>query len=569
MKVSDYIVEYLIKQGVSDVFGYPGGMVTHLMDSFLKYKDRIRAHVMYHEQGAAFAACGYAQATKKLGVAYATSGPGATNLVTGICNAFFDSLPVLFITGQVNTGEAKGTFKLRQRGFQETDIVDMVKGVTKYCAYVDDASQIKEYLERAIRAAMDGRRGPVLLDVPMDILRAEIELELEPLSFIVESSTEETKEKFLFALERELKNAKRPCILVGNGIKSLNQKRNIRNISKKLKIPVISSMIAMDIMSREEPWYYGFIGAYGDRTANFLAAKCDLLICLGSRLDVRQVGAVRKNFAPNARIFRIDIDQGELEYSIRKQDSSFQMDLRDALKAMSSLNVSNDYTDWLEVCSEIKKVLAQYQSNQEPEIYIRQISKMVPDGSIITTDVGQNQVWLAQFFQVKENQEFLFSGGHGAMGYSLPAAIGAYYGTGKPVYCFCGDGGMQMNIQELQCVANGKLPIKIFVLNNSALGMIRHFQEMYFQGRYMQTIPEGGYVAPDFCAIAKAYGISEVSVREPGDLKKLDFTDDLPELIEIQLSKETYVYPKLEFGKPNQDQEPLLDREVYDYLMGL
>ena len=299
MKASDYIVEYLIGKGITDVFGYPGGMVTHLMDSFSKYQGQIAAHVTYHEQGAAFAACGYAQTSGKVGVAYATSGPGATNLITGICNAFFDSIPTLFITGQVNTFEAKNEMPVRQRGFQETDIVSMVKGVTKYAAKVDNADGLKWQLDFAFAQAQSGRKGPVLLDIPMDILRAEIDADqvsVYEASEIHESTLDESR---IAQIREALKQAKRPVILLGNGIKMANAVADARKVIAKLGIPTVSTMISMDIVN-ESALNYGFIGAYGDRAANFIVAKSDLLLSLGARLDVRQVGAKRENFAPNA-----------------------------------------------------------------------------------------------------------------------------------------------------------------------------------------------------------------------------------------------------------------------------
>jgi len=577
MKTSDYIVSYLIKKKVTDVFGYPGGMVTHLMDSFDKYKDHIDAHVTYHEQGAAFAACGYAQTSGKPGVAYATSGPGATNLITGICNAYFDSIPVVFITGQVNTFEAKRELEVRQRGFQETDIISMVNSVTKYTAYVEDASKIKYYLDKAFSIAMQGRKGPVVLDIPMDVFRTEINPD-ELAGF--ESGDNECCEKsaliyseFLNFVNECLKKSLRPCFLVGNDIKIAGVKKEFRKMVANLGIPVVSSMISFDIIPNADAktldYNYGFIGAYGDRFANFILAKSDLVITLGTRLDVRQVGANREAFAPGAKIIRVDIDACELTNKIRDNEIQFVMDVSDAIKALSMVESRmNLFKEWLAVCKELKEKLSCIDKS-EPNEYVETISRMIPDDRIITTDVGQNQVWVAQSFNTKENQEILFSGGHGAMGYSLPAAIGAFYGSKKPVICFSGDGGIQMNIQELQFIAREKLPIKIIVLNNSALGMIRHFQEMYFGDRYTQTIPTGGYTVPDFCAIAEAYKIKSRRVNCLGNLKQIDFDDNNPELIEVMLTGKTYVFPKLEFGKPNQDQEPLLERDLYDYYMDL
>ena len=571
MKVSDFIVEYLIKKGITDVFGYPGGMVTHLMESFSKYSDQISAHVTYHEQGAAFAACGYAQVSGKLGVAYATSGPGATNLITGICNAFFDSIPTIFITGQVNTFESRGQYAVRQRGFQETDIVSMVAPVTKYAKYVESPDKIKYYLDCAFDAASSGRMGPVLLDIPMNIFRAEIEpnVLLETAEQNV-SVLEETIDNIVDVLKVELDKSKHPCCLIGNGVKITDTQDIIKNFCHKFHIPIVTSMVAFDVVN-DDSQNYGFIGAYGDRTANFTVAKSDFLITIGSRLDVRQVGAKRENFAPNAQILRFDIDDRELEYYVHENEISIQANMKEICQALNRIEIScdNDYSAWLKICNEIKKSLSGIDQLSTGKL-VSKVSKNFPKYAVITTDVGQNQVWIAQSLELKKGQKVLFSGGHGAMGYSLPAAIGAYYASKKPVICVTGDGGLQMNIQELQFIARENIPVKIVVLNNDALGMIRHFQEMYFNSNYFQTKPSGGYNAPNFKKIAEAYGIRSAQY----DINSLPdyisyFGDDVPLLIEILINEDTYVFPKLEFGKPNQDQEPLLNREEYKRLMSL
>ncbi len=576
MKVSDYIVDFMIKKNITDIFGYPGGMVTHLMDSLGKRSDEINTHITYHEQAAAFSACGYAQSSGKLGVAFATSGPGATNLITGIGNAFYDSIPTLFITGQVNSFESKKSGDLRQKGFQETDIISAVNGITKVAFQLSNPKEAKDILDKAYSTAMSPRRGPVLIDIPMDVFRGEIDVdttkpEHEEALFYQNDSTI-TKE-FEKCLSKALAESKRPCIIVGNGIKIDNQISNIRGILRSCPIPVVSSMIAVDIVPEGqglEGIYYGFIGAYGNRTANFVVAKSDLLICLGTRLDVRQVGGKRENFAPDAEIIRVDIDNAELDNKIRDDEKSFNMLLGDAIPVIRKvLNESNRaYNDWLDVCQTIKKQI-KYTDEKEPNRFVNRISKVVPDGCGIVADVGQHMIWVAQSFRMKPDQRMYFSGGMGAMGYALPAAIGIYYATRMPVICFVGDGGFQMNIQELQFLAREQIPVKIIVLNNKALGMIRHFQEMYFDHRYFYTTKNMGYTTPDFVKISDAYGINSKKIYDIEDIESIDFEIDKPELFEIIIKGDTYVFPKLEFGKPNQDQEPLLDRSLYNYLMEL
>ena len=567
MKVSDYIVEYLIEKGITHVFGYPGGMVTHLMDSFSKYRERICAHVTYHEQGAAFAACGYAQTSGRVGVAYATSGPGATNLLTGICNAFFDSIPTLFITGQVNTFEQKGQYGVRQRGFQETDIVSMASAVTKYAVKIDSAETLKWHLDYAFHMAQAGRKGPVLLDIPMNIFRAEIDPEsLE--SFSGQKEQQDLPDCYDILAEK-LASAKRPVLLLGNGIKSANAAEKLYQLLREVRIPTVSTMVAVDALAGSE-LNYGFIGAYGSRTANFIIAKSDLVITLGARLDVRQVGAKRENFAPDATIIRVDVDAGELEYKVRDNEIQIHAHVAQVLDVLGNAfrNIDGDYAQWIGVCNTLREKLSGM-DERLPNRLTRKLSRFVPENSVLTTDVGQNQVWIAQSFELKNGQRVFFSGGHGAMGYSLPAAIGCCLACQKPVYSFNGDGGIQMNLQELQVIAREQLPIKIVIYNNNALGMIRHFQEMYFQDNYYQTIPAGGYTAPDFEKIAAAYGLDYVCVETEEDLTEAAFSGSRPCVIELKINENTYVFPKLEFGKPNQDQEPLLDRQLFEELMTL
>lgn len=568
MLVTDYIVSFLISKNITDVFGYPGGMVTYLMDSLDKRKESIKAHLCYHEQGAAFAACGYAQVTGLPGVAYATSGPGATNLLTGIANAYFDSIPCIFITGQVNTYDIKTIDGMRQNGFQETDIVSIAQSVTKYATQITNPSKIREELEKAFYISMEGRKGPVLLDIPMNIQRAEIDLSLSPANEFLEKKEPDYK-ALVSTVMKALSMAKRPMLIVGAGVRNSGAVEEFRQLVELLKIPVVSSMIAIDVLPTGSKYSYGFLGAYGHRWANFSTAKTDLILVIGSRLDGRQTGSDIKNFAENAQIIRVDIDKYELEKNIKPTDTILFCDIKNFLCSMLKVanTISYDRSVWLESCQKIKQALCHMDKEEENQ-KVNIISKKIPSDAIVTTDVGQNQVWVAQSFFVK-NQQILFSGGLGSMGYSLPAAIGASYGSRqqKQVYCFSGDGGLQMNIQELQVIARDQLPIKIIVLNNNSLGMIRHFQEMYFNKNYTQTVDMNGYSAPDFCKIASAYGIKSRKIKSVEDFKA-DLESDEPFLFDVECNDSTYVFPKLAVNKPIYDQEPLMDRALLKKLKG-
>ena len=568
MLVSDYIVSFLIDKGITDVFGYPGGMVTYLMDSFAKKKDLIKTHVCYHEQGASFNACGYAQVAGLPGVAYATSGPGATNLVTGIANAYFDSLPCIFVTGQVNTYESKGTLEVRQKGFQETDIVSIVKTITKYAVQITDPMKIKMELEKAFYLSMEGRRGPVLLDIPMDVQRSQIdEGLLDGFNYDQNISGCKAYDDAAYIL-RELGSAKQPLIIAGAGIKNSGMKDVFRKVVDKLQLPVVTSMIGVDCLESTSENKIGFIGAYGHRAANFATGKSDLIISLGSRLDCRQTGSNKDVFAQHAKIIRVDIDAGETTNKIKDNEKCLVCNLAKLLPDILELPYENNiaHMEWLKKCNFMKTALQTIDG--EPEnIVVKEISRYITEDAVITTDVGQNQVWVAQSFEVKKQQNILFSGGHGAMGYSLPAAIGAYYACRKPIICFTGDGGLQMNIQELQFVVRENIPIKIVLLNNKSLGMIRHFQEMYFDGNYTQTVNEEGYTVPDFCKIAEAYGINAYRITNDFSCLKELFSNNEPVFLDVECGDKTYVFPKLAINRPIYDQEPLIDRELFNKLL--
>ena len=568
MKLSDYIVDFLVQKGVTDVFGYPGGSVTNLMDSFRKRND-IEAHVVYHEQAAGFAACSYAVTHNTIGAAYATGGPGATNLITAIGHAYYESIPLMCFTGNVNTYEMHGDMPIRQKGFQESEIVKTVTPLVKFSVCIKNTDEIRYYLEKAYTYAMSGRKGPVLIDLPMNILREQVEpYRLKTFVPEYENSDDAVLINFIDTFKLLIKNSSRPCLILGNGAKCENCVTQLSDFIKKFNIPYVTSMIAFDILPHND-YYFGFIGAYGHRTANIIASKSDLIISIGSRLDIRQVGAKRENFAPNARILRIDVDAGELSYKVHDDEISFCLDAGRAMSALNEVDLIKDFTEWLQVCGIIKERLNSLDKTI-PNEYMARIGELIPEDVVISTDVGQNQVWVAQSLNIKDKQKVLFSGGMGSMGYALPASIGAYYGScRKKSICICGDGGLQMNIQELQYVIREQIPIKIIVFNNYALGMIRHFQEMYFDNIPYQTKKEGGYLSPSFVNIANGYGIRSVRISNIEEIRNLKdvLCDDESILIEVCIDEDTYIHPKLEFGKPNYDQQPLIDRDMLRELM--
>lgn len=568
MLVADYIASYLLDNEIKIAFGYPGGMITFLMDSIDRYEG-FKTFSLYHEQAAAFAAAGYTQLSNKMSIAYATSGPGATNLITGIAHAYYESIPVLFITGQVNTQDSKGSMKIRQKGFQETDVVALTKPITKYSKYISSSSEIKDELDKAIFLAKSGRPGPVLLDIPIDIQRSNFDASSINPPLNNQSNTNYSEQlNLLFKL---LGEAKKPIFLLGNGIHTSGTISEIHRLIKKIKIPVLTSMIAVDLIPSADPQNFGWIGSYGNRHSNMIISKSDLIITLGSRLDIRQTGSNKSEFAKNAKIFRFDIDGDELENKIHENEHSIEGNLVDFLdKLLSDLRVDEirDHNNWFKECSFYKEKLLNYDDSL-PNHIVRKISKITKEIEVITTDVGQNQVWVAQSFVVQSGQRILFTGGHAPMGYSVPAAIGAYYHCEKPVLAFVGDGGLQINIQELQFIYREKLPIKIIVLNNNSLGMIRHFQEMYLDNNFSQTVENHGYSAPDFAKVGNAYGIRSYrleSLDEIEDFKEL-LNDNQPILLDIMVGNTTFTYPKLDYKKPIYDQEPPLERDFLNSLL--
>lgn len=559
IKVSDWIVKYLVHLGVTDVFGYPGGMAVHFMDSLSKNKN-IYSHITYNEQGAGFAANGYAQVKNDIGVAFSSSGPGFTNLVTPITNAYFDSIPVLFITFNVNSYESAIDMKVKQKGFQEMDVVSVAKNITKKAFYIKNESEIKDVFQKAVEIANDGRKGPVLIDIPMNISREYISDNFTNKLEIVDLPL-----KIDIDIEKMISTASRPCFIFGIGLEKVLKKKLIKLIAK-FKIPVVTSMISVDLLEKENQYNYGFLGAYGCRTSNFIVAKSDLIISLGSRLDVRQISTNSVNFAPNAKLIRFDIDSDELTYKVKDTEIQIKADVVDAVEYLLKIKNDKDYSEWIRVCNDIKNELitCDYEIGNA---FVCALSNYIDDDVTITTDVGQNQVWVAQSFKNKKNQRILFSGNFASMGYSLPAAIGAYYANRKPVYCFTGDGGLQMNIQELQFLNRERIPITVILMNNSSLGMIRHFQEMYMDENYTLTTKEGGYSNPNFKLLANAYGLEYKLISSINEINENIFSKCCPSLIEVALPKKTYVFPKLAMKKPNHDQEPLLDRAIFKKIM--
>ncbi len=563
MKASDYIAKFLKDKGIDCVFELSGGMITHILDSLYEIKG-INIVTMHHEQGASFAADGFARVKNKPGVALATSGPGATNLLTGIGSCYFDSVPAIFITGQVNIHEQKGDRKIRQLGFQETDIVSMAKPVTKICYDVKNAQDLPAILEEAYKIATSGRPGPVLIDIPMNIQRDDIKISKK----IIE--TKSASNDFIFSdlletISSKILNSKKPLIIAGRGIRASNTFHLFKEFFELTKIPVATSLLGLDCIDYKNPLRVGFLGSYGNRWTNIAIGQSDLIIVLGSRLDIRQTGADVAFFEANRTIVQVDCEDAEINNRL-KNTIGVNADLNLFFNSFLEKFRNTKYElkqNWLD---EIKKLKNENSDLKElndvkginPNVFIHKLSQHSQKSSAFIADVGSHQMWAAQSLELNEKQLFLTSGGMGAMGYALPAAIGACFANEQPNVVIAGDGGFQLNIQELQTIVRNKLPIKMVVLNNKNLGMIRQFQDSYFNSRYQSTF--WGYSPPDFEKVANAYGIKASTLVEEKDieteLKKM-WENDEPYLLQVMIDSYANAYPKIAFGKPLTEMEPL------------
>lgn len=580
MKLSDYIVEYFYKMGVTDYFGYQGTMIAHFIDSIGK-NNKVRNHVCYNEQGAALAAVGYAKSSKKNVCTYATSGPGTTNLITGIADAYYDSVPVIFITGQLNTYEYSKINTLRQQGFQEADIVNIIKPITKYAVKIEDANEIAYEIERAMYEANNGRPGPVLIDIPMNIQRTEIEVEkLKHFNLPHPNMDNVDYIKIAKSIIESIEKSERPIFLLGNGIeKNGAGYQNINKLVNLLKIPVLYSMLAKSLIPDENKYNFGFMGtAYGQRYSNIIGCKkADLIVSLGCRMNARTIGMKRKEFNTKAKIIRVDIDDNELKFKVHDNDINYQCDVNQLIETMNDLlenrNIEEKY-EWINVCNTIKEKLKDIDKDIPeylPNRYVSILNQYTDQNTNIFVDVGQNQIWAAHSIKIKENQKIIFSGGLGAMGFALPAAIGGCIANKRKTFVIAGDGGLQMNIQELQTLKTENLPITIFVFNNDSLGLIHQQQSDFFNNKFFGACKEGGYEAPDFKAIGQAYKIQSYCVNNNEELKKILETYDSsrPTLIEIKLPVGTKAYPKTYFGHEMINQRPELDEELLNELLDL
>jgi acetolactate synthase I/II/III large subunit len=567
VKVSDYVLDFLVSKGVTHIFEVCGGSLAHLLDSLYDRTD-ISAVSMHHEMAAAIAAEGYARASENVGVAMATSGPGATNLITGIGSCFFDSIPCLFITGQVNTYEFKFDAATRQLGFQETDIVDIVSPITKKATLITNANSVGTLLEDAYALTKSGRPGPVLLDLPLNIQRERVARSVLEAPKARLDSEDTPDEAQIGEIVHVIQSAQRPVIIAGGGVRLSGARDALAEFVLKTKIPVVATLMGLDAFPHNHPLFIGMIGTYGNRYANLAVANADVIIALGTRFDTRQTGTKPETFARAARIIHVDIDSAELNYKVKTAYpvNSHIHPFLHHLNQRSFSELPAQVNDWRE---RIKQCMTKYPSFSTPtnetitpNYFIHELSRAAPNDTIVCVDVGQIQMWTGQSFEIKNDQRLLTEGGMASMGSALPLAIGASFAnSGRTVLAITGDGGFQLNIQELQTVHHHTLPIKIVLLNNRCYGMVRQFQQQYFNNRYQSTVT--GYSAPNFVDVVSAYQIRAQRISRnaeiPDALSTL-FADAEPMFLEIDIEQSALAQPKLSVNMPIEDQEPRLPR---------
>jgi len=569
MKASDAIAKVLSANNVTVGFELIGGMIAHLVDS-INVLGETKLISLHHEQAAAFAAGGVARATKnkKLGLALGTSGPGATNLITGIADCWLDNYPCVFITGQVNTSELKGERDIRQQGFQELDIVSIVKSITKYSVQIKTVEEMIPELQKAIDLSVSGRPGPVLIDIPMDLQREEINV--NTIAYLLDKNsstkkkniiTDEVKEQFKNAIA-SLSVAKKPLFLIGGGAVNESSFAEWQKLISQLNMPHVASLKG----SEKTPslnGYFGLIGAYGTRTANYAVQNADLIIVLGSRLDVRQTGADVNDFARRAKkIVQIDLDVAQLDNRVKGHvniHASCELFYQTYLKSVVNKKQANK--QWI---AQLKEHWNQTFKNEYEELDISPFNlcsslsnRFKGQAAQFVTDVGNNQMWVAHSLLLGEGQMIHHSGGLGAMGFAIPTSIGVQYATGDNVISISGDGGAQLNIQELDIIARENLPILTIVVNNESLGMVRAFQEMYFEGRNQSTYWKG--YSSSFCEIGKAYQMKSIVIESEDDFDKavLAFAKNpTPTLLEVVMRDARECKPRLAFGNPIDKQFP-------------
>ena len=544
------VLKSLVEENVKTIFGYPGGAIMPIYDALYDYSDAVNHILVRHEQGAIHAAQGYARTSGKTGVVFATSGPGATNLITGLADAQIDSTPLVCITGQV------ASHLLGTDAFQETDVIGISMPVTKWNCQVTKAEDIPAAIAKAFYIASTGRPGPVLIDITKD---AQFEL----MDFNYQKCTKirsyqpkpEINKTTLEAAAQLINQAKKPFLVIGQGIMLSNAEEELLQFVEKSGIPVASTLLGLGAFPNNNPLYVGYLGMHGDYAPNIKTNECDVLIAVGMRFDDRVTGDVSR-YAKQAKVIHIDIDAAELN-KIIKADVPVHADAKEALKLLTELVQEKQHPVWLNEFTEAKKTEVEtlqkssellFSSELKMDEVIKILSEITNGEAVVVTDVGQHQMMTARYYNYNKSKSNITSGGLGTMGFALPAAIGAKFGTpDKTVIAVIGDGGFQMTLQELGTILQSKVEVKIIILNNRFLGMVRQWQDLFFEKRYSFT----EIMSPDFVALAKAYSIESSRIEERTHLKEalLEMLNHQGSyLLEVMVAKEENVFPMVPTG---------------------
>lgn len=541
---AEILVNSLIDNGVDTVFGYPGGAVLNIYDALFKKNDKIRHILTCHEQGAAHAADGYARSTGKVGVCIATSGPGATNLVTGIATAYMDSTPMVAITGNVTRP------LLGKDSFQEVDITGITMPITKHNYIVKDIKDLQKIINEAFYIASSGRHGPVLIDIPKDITAEKYNyITMEPKNR--KKSLQHININSLERFAQLINESENPFIYAGGGILSSNAEKEVLALAEKINAPVATSLMGIGSIPNDHRLYTGMIGMHGTKASNLLATSCDLIIALGARFSDRVIS--HKNHIKNAKIIQIDIDPTEINKNV-KVDSYIVGDIKKVLKKLFPMINEKENIAWINKMNELKAL-----NNKEvvkegvltPEYLFTLLNKMNNGNFIITTEVGQHQMWTAQNYKFYKPRTFISSCGLGTMGFGMGASIGAQMGNPKAVvFNIAGDGSFGMDCNEFATAVNFKLPVKVIVMNNNALGMVRQWQSLFYEGRYAETTLNR---ATDFVKLAEAFGGTGFRVEKPEELQEIlekALATDGPVIIDYKINSDDMVFPMVAPGAP-------------------
>jgi len=553
---SDLVLETLRDLGIDTIFGYPGGAVLPFYDAIYNFKG-IRHILGRHEQGCLHEAEGYAKSTGKLGVAVVTSGPGATNAITGIADAMSDSVPLLVFTGQVaRAGIGKDAF-------QEADIVGITMPITKYNYQVRETADIPRIITEAVHIATTGRPGPVVIDLPKDVSALETDFIYSPeVNLPSYQPTLEPNDMQIKKILKQLSKAKRPVLLAGGGISYAEAAAELNEFAERYQIPVVTSLLGQGTIATSHPLFLGMGGMHGSFAANIAMTEADFMISIGCRFDDRLTGNP-KTFAKNAKVAHIDIDPAEIG-KIISADIPVVGDAKKALQMLlAEPTVHNNTEKWIEKVTKDKNRVRSYDKKErvvQPQAVIERIGELTNGDAIVVTDVGQHQMWTAQYYPYQNERQLVTSGGLGTMGFGIPAAIGAKIANpDKEVVLFVGDGGFQMTNQELAILNIYKVPIKVVMLNNHSLGMVRQWQTLFYGERYSNTIlnSQDGEQIPNFEMLAQAYGMAARTVRKAEEIEEaIEWAmsiNDRPVLLDFRVSKDAMVWPMVAAGVPNDD----------------